>query len=283
MDGLVGIIAIILGGIWAIAAFVVGIWYLVALFKADWVIALISLFIAPVAIIILLKHWPEVKRPFLANLAVILIGVMGIFGFIALQASMATAQDPPPAIPDVTNFPEFEEPDTIEETPTTPEPPAPRDNATPILDRAFLTVPPSWTSAPWELPNLGLAMGDPTRGEYVTVHLVEKSPDLSFEQFQEAALADVRQHIVNGGDTTAPSSRSLPAGPVTAVGLSGIAILPDQSGKPISLRVACVDARHHYFSIVQWRTAAWDAESIEIFDHILHSLEELQLPEQPNP
>ncbi len=43
MDGLVGIIAIILGGIWAIAAFVVGIWYLVALFKADWVIALISL------------------------------------------------------------------------------------------------------------------------------------------------------------------------------------------------------------------------------------------------
>jgi hypothetical protein len=56
--------------------------------------------------------------------------------------------------------------------------------------------------------------------------------------------------------------------------MSGRGLLPDQQRKPMSTRVSCVEGRKHFFYLVQWRTAAWDRESVTTFDRILRSLSE---------
>lgn len=285
-----GFLGIVLFCIWILAVVITQILYLIALFKADWLITLLSILFSPLVLIVLIQHWNEVKRPFLMQLGVVFAGIIGLIGYLGILAATTPAapassysastagssSTPTPSSASSTNVP-----GTILERPISTRSAAPSWGVeAPVGDIALLTTPRGWMVMPWTLPRQGLAMGSDERSEYVTVHFKEKDTPQSFRHFQKTAIEEVGRHIIKSAEATRSVGKPITAGPVVSYGLAGHSLLPGQAGQPMSARVSCVDGRNHFFYLVQWRTAAWDAESIRTFDRMLRSLDELPLAER---
>jgi hypothetical protein len=70
-----GMILTAIGGIMAVVG---GIWVIVLAFRSSILWGLLSLFISPVAIYFAIKNWAIAKRPFLIEIAGVVIMIIGI-------------------------------------------------------------------------------------------------------------------------------------------------------------------------------------------------------------
>ena len=126
----------------------------------------------------------------------------------------------------------------------------------------------------WNLPHQAVASGHIQRGEFTTVHAFDNVPDQSFEDFQEFALQKTTEQIIDSSNPGAAQGHALNGFPAASRGLSGLGRLPDQAGQPMSARLCCLDGPLQRYYIVQWRTSAWDAQTIRSFDLMLRSFSE---------
>ena len=81
---MLGMILTAIGGIMAVVG---GVWIIVLAFRKSIVWGLLCLFISPVAILFAIQNWAIAKRPFLIEIAGVVIMIVGI----ALSGSAMTA------------------------------------------------------------------------------------------------------------------------------------------------------------------------------------------------
>jgi hypothetical protein len=298
--------------VWVIATFATQIMYLIASFRASVGLTLLSFIIPFLGLYVLIKFWEDLKRPFMNQLVVAFGGFAVILGGgMALQAmglipsvptitaaipkdngppvdsslsgsaSTQEIQELPPqgGVPGVTPVTTTTpQPTPVEPTPVepTPGPPASTSRGTAIAIRhgTTVTIPNHWNVIRWTLPNLVMAMGDKDRGEYVTVQILEKDADRSFTDYQQAALQVVLGEIIEGSPPTQSRSQTIDGCEAITFAMGGRCRLPDLTGHPMSARISCIDGQDHRYCIVQWRTAAWDTQTVQTFDSLLESFVE---------
>lgn len=274
--------------VWLVALIASQILYLVASFKASVGLTILSLFVPFVGLYVLVRFWEELKRPFLNQLvvafggcALVLIGGLTLkaLGF-ALPTAQAAAepevQERPPAIQWIPAEPKPKPQPVLPD----PNPPVPSwGTEVTVQGPASVTIPLGWQAVSWELPGLALAMGDPARGEYVTVHVLDKDEAQSFDDFQGAALEEILQGMIDGEAPVETRHQVIHGSDVATRAMGGRSRLPGQAGQPMSARLSFVDGNQHRYYLVQWRTAAWDDQSVTTFNRLLASFAEIA--EQP--
>ena len=283
--------AIVIMVIWLVTLVASQILYLVASFKASVGLTILSLFIPFVGLYVLVRFWEQLKRPFLnqvvvafGGFALILIGGM-TFKALGIAVPMAAAATEPEVVkkrpPAIQWIPAEPKPRPQPVLPD-PNPPVPAwGTKVSVQDQASITIPLGWQDVSWELPGLGLAMGDPARGEYVTVHILDKDTSQSFDEFQEASLQEILQGMIEGQAPVESRRQMIHGCDVATRAMGGRSRLPDQEGQPMSARLSFIDGEQRRYYLVQWRNAAWDDQSVTTFDRLLASFAEIAGQAQP--
>lgn len=284
MEQIVTWTGIVIMIIWLVALFASQILYLIASFKASVGLTILSMFIPFVGLYVLVRFWEELKKPFVNQLVVAVGGailiLLGGMTFKALGIAIPTTQaaavpqeeERPPAIQWIPAEPK-PEPRPVVPTPTPPTPSW--GTEIPIQDQAVLTVPRGWQTLSWELPNLAVAMGDPSRGEYVTVHVFEKDETQTFDGFQEVSLQEILRTMIDGQAPTESQRQTIHQCDVATRAMGGRSRLPDQADEPMSARLSFFDGQDRRYYLVQWRTATWDPQTVDNFNRLLASFTEI--------
>lgn len=84
---MIGLILLIIG---MLAAFVGGIWLLVVIFKESVLWGVLSLIFGPVSLVFVVMHWDISKKPFLIQIAGIVIAIIGAVIMGPMESNITT-------------------------------------------------------------------------------------------------------------------------------------------------------------------------------------------------